>query len=55
MTTTATPTKPARGALTPVAAIGKIGKILEQLASPLDRKRVIAFVAEGMRSEDAAE
>lgn len=34
-----------RAPMTPVDAIGKIGKILDQL-SPVDRKRVLAFVSE---------
>jgi hypothetical protein len=34
-----------RAAMTPVDAISKISKILEQL-SPNDRKRVLAFVSE---------
>lgn len=35
-----------REPLTAIAAISKIGKILDQL-SPVDRKRVLAFVTEG--------
>ena len=37
--------KPSRPAPTAIEAITKIGKILDQL-SPVDRKRVLAFVNE---------
>lgn len=36
-----------RAVMTPVDAIGKISKILDHL-SPADRKRVLAFVSEGV-------
>ena len=36
-----------KAVMTPVDAIGKISKILDQL-TPLDRKRVLAFVSEGI-------
>ena len=36
-----------RAAATPIEAAGKISKILDQL-SPADRKRVLAFVSEGV-------
>lgn len=39
--------KAPRQAPTAIEAITKIGKILEQL-SPVDRKRVLAFVSEGV-------
>ena len=45
-TSTSTSTR-TRAAMTPVDAIGKISKILDQLA-PADRKRVLAFVSEGV-------
>lgn len=60
MTTTATNTsgsttntngstndKAARAPMTPIDAAGKISKILDQL-SAADRKRVLAFVSEGV-------
>ena len=37
----------ARAATTPIEAAGKISKILDHL-SPADRKRVLAFVSEGV-------
>jgi hypothetical protein len=42
-TTNGTGSKP-RAAMTPVDAISKVSKILDQL-SPADRKRVLAFVS----------
>ena len=39
--------KSPRAAVTPIEAAGKISKILDQL-SPADRKRVLAFVSEGV-------
>ena len=37
--------KNARAPMTPIDAAGKIKKILDQLSSPAERKRVLAFVS----------